>query len=156
VPGHGTARWVVLWLGRAPGTLGWHGHGPISPKARLAFSESHSLASPVVSRPSSLILQFGGDRAILGAICRFVSTAASLFHSVAASPPGSSLRPPVGSSTAPSTSGLWLPLTWWLLAWLFGHGFGYAVTVSFWCSSSSSSSRRLRRVRDFLIRCLFL
>jgi len=35
---HGMARWVLLCLGRAPGTLGRHGHGPISPEARLARS----------------------------------------------------------------------------------------------------------------------
>jgi hypothetical protein len=109
-------------------TLGRHEHDPISPQARLARSvinpkhvapsphrapprQSHSLSSLVVSRPPSLRLRFGGDRAILGAIHRFVSTAASLFDSAATSPLGSSLHPPVGSSTASSTSRLWLRLT---------------------------------------------
>lgn len=80
----GTARQVVPCLGRAPGTLGRHGHGTIKSQARLGTAtrkhkypvpppllwarlvrHSHSLASPVVSRDLALGLsvawRFGGD-----------------------------------------------------------------------------------------------
>jgi hypothetical protein len=108
----GMARWVVSCLGRTQGTLGRHGHGPISPQARLTRSannlkhiapsplrappcQSHSLCRS--RRPLSLALLSVCN---LGATGRFADSSPPPFDSTAASPPGSSLRPPVESSTS--------------------------------------------------------
>jgi hypothetical protein len=144
----------VSCLGRAPGTLDRHGHGTIKPQARLGTATAMT-KYPVAPSP------LGPPRQTLSRLARCLSRCRprslrllaiwGRFDSAAASPSDSASPPhgptPVGCSTAPPHRPPGFPSRPHLVAaWLVPGGLVTAlVTVSFLCSSSSASSRHLRR-----------